>query len=397
MFARALANTCNVPVIYGSASRWQEAGSLDSHLKAMRESFEEAVAQAPAILFVDEVDSFGDRMARDHNSSYDSKAIAGFLELLDGFDRREGVVVVAACNHPNALDPAIKRAGRLDRHFVVALPDRGARLSILKFHSGIEFDSDARERFSLATEGISGADIEQIVRDAKRIARHRGEHLRANHILEKLQPLMELPGDFIRRLAAHEVGHAIVSVETGHGVIRDVKISSARIDGRRSELGYVEFEQSVSMPHDRAAYLNRIAMLLGGMAAELEVFGDFSDGSSGDESADLNLATELATCFEGSRGMGSTLIVEGENLQRLRHLRLSNSEFRARVSAILESELERARAIVRSHRSAFDIIVDQLIERKSVSGEEVGSIINRHKLATVSLAKTPFSNEDAAQ
>ncbi len=395
MFARALANTCNVPVIYGSAARWQEAGSLDSHLKAMRASFEDAISQSPAILFVDEVDCFGDRRTSDHNSSYNSKAIAGFLELLDGFDRREGVVVVAACNYADALDPAIKRAGRLDRHFEVPLPDRRVRLSILKFHSGITLDGDACEKFSFATEGNSGADIEQLVRDARRVARHRAEPLNGQHILEQLQPVVELSADLARRIAVHEAGHAVVCDETGYGFIRDVKISSFRVEGRRTGLGFVEFERSALGPQDRGGYLDQIAMLLGGIAAELEVFGEFSDGSSGDKSADLNLATELATCLEGSRGMGSTLIVEGESPQRLKHLRLNNPDFRARVAAIMDGELERARSIVRSRRVAFNNIVEHLVERKSISGADVVTIMQRHRFPTVSLAKRPLLNETA--
>ncbi len=128
LFASALAATCRVPIIVGSAARWQKAGSMDDMLKAMWADFDKARRVSPSILFVDEIDAFGDRLrASSRNADYTRQVISGFLECLDGFDRREGVVVVGACNYPNLIDPAILRAGRLDRHIEIALPDDDAR------------------------------------------------------------------------------------------------------------------------------------------------------------------------------------------------------------------------------------------------------------------------------
>ncbi|ASR08856.1 oxidoreductase [Rhizobium leguminosarum bv. viciae] len=390
-FVRALANTCAVSVVAGSFAEWQSAGSLDDFLKAMRKAFEQAKSQAPCILFVDEVDSFGTRNRRDHNNAYMTAAISGFLELLDGFHQRQGVVVVAACNHPQNLDPAIRRAGRLDRHFIVRLPDAQSRLAILGFHSGFELNESQVERFMKASEGFSGADIEQVVRDARRKARRSLEALSAEHIIDQLRPLEELTDDYLRVLAVHEVGHALVSIEIGHGKVSEVKIWRYRIEGQPSELGYVEYGQAAGKPKTRSDYLNAIAVCVGGIAAELEHFGAFAEGSSGFETADLNLATELATALEGGRGMGHTLIVEDLQSERLRALRVHNSEFRRRVHDVLESELSRARSIINAHRVALDEIVGRLMETKAMTGDEVVEIVKQHRRPTVSLAKLPRS------
>lgn len=388
-FVRALATTCGVSVIAGSFSTWQSAGSLDDFLKAMRKAFEEARSKAPCILLVDEVSTFGNRKARDHNSSYWTAAIAGFLELLDGFHHREGVVVVAACNHPDDLDPAIRRAGRLDRHYQITLPDAQSRLSILRFHSGVELVHAEAEMFCLITDGLSGADIEQMARGARRAARRRSEVLAERHIIDQLPAVTELPEDFVRALAVHEAGHALVSIEVGHGEVSEVKISRYRAEGKSSQqLGYVQYGQSGARPKTRRDYLAAIAVCVAGIAAEMEVFGCFADGASGSETADLNRATELASMLEGALGMGHTLLVESppEQLERLRSY---NQEFRRRVHDVLQSELERARSIIRSHRAALYAIVDRLMEANSMTGSEVLEIVRRHPRATVSLAKLP--------
>lgn len=385
MFVSALANSCQVPIIYGSVSEWQEAGALDSHLKAMRASFAEAKEKAPSILFVDEVDTFGDRTETDRNRGYLRAAMAGFLQLLDGFDRREGVVVIGACNYPDQLDLAIRRPGRLDRQLEIAFPDSKSRLSILAFHSGLDLDQSQAEKFGMATDGLSGADVEQLVRDAKRLARRRRELLSGDHIVEQLPTVTELPEEFLRSLAVHEAGHAIVAFEIGYGRVSEVRISRYRIDGKRNGLGYVQYDQTGARPMTSTDYRNAIAVCLGGIAAELEILGSFSDGSSGSETADLNRATELATMLEGGLGMGHTFVVE-DQLQ-LERLRTYNPEFRRHVHAVLQSEFERARSAIRSGRIALDAIVEQLMEANAMSGDEVFEILDRHRRPTVSLAK----------
>lgn len=385
MFTGALANTCQVPIIYGSVSRWQEAGALDSHLKAMRASFAEAKEKAPSILLIDEIDTLGSRTDSDRNGGYFRCVLAGLLEQLDGFDRREGVVVIGACNFPEQLDPAIRRPGRLDRHFEVALPDKQSRLSILAFHCGINLDHSQAEKFGVATDGLSGADIEQLVRDAKRTARRRAEALSGTHVIEQLRPLTELPEEYVRHVAVHEAGHALVASEISFGQVSEIRILRYRIDGKNSELGRVQYDQTRDKPKTPADYRNAIAVCLAGIAAELEVFGSFADGAAGSETADLNRATELATILEGGLGMGHTLVVEDQ--AQLECLRTYNPEFRRNVHDVLQSEFERAKSAIRTRRIALDAIVDRLMEVTVMSGDDVLEIMDRHRRPTVSLAE----------
>ncbi|MDX1009348.1 AAA family ATPase [Sinorhizobium medicae] len=390
MFAGALAKTCGVPLIYGSVSAWQMAGSLDDHLKAMRASFDEAKAQAPAILFVDEVDTFGDRGATDRNRGYMRGAIAGFLELLDGFNRRKGVIVVSACNNPEQLDPAIRRPGRLGQHFEVTLPDENARRSILKFHSGIDLDPNLAEQFTLATEGYSGADIGQLVRFAKRSARRRREDLAGSHVVAELPPAPELPTDYLHSVAVHEAGHAVVAVELGFGELVSVKIATYA-PGNGNQVGGATYAMPRHMRRTRAAYLDDIAVMLGGIAAETVVFDAFFDGAAGSHTADLNTVTRTATLLEAGLGMGHTLMVADNAVNRLDALRASDPEMRKRVHEVIANEFERAKDIIRTRRPAVDEIAARLIQTKSLSGDEVREIIERHRRPTVSLAKLPRS------
>ncbi|MBB3394210.1 AAA family ATPase [Rhizobium sp. BK060] len=389
MFASALANSCAIPLIYGSASRWQEAGALDEHLKAMRASFAEAKENAPSILFIDEIDVYGNRIETDRNSAYIRAVITALLQLLDGFERREGVVVLGACNHPDLLDSAIKRAGRLDRHIAVPLPDAASRRSILEFHSGVIMCAADYELFDLATEGQSGADIERLVRDARRVARRQSQNLNSEHILRNLRPLTKLPEAYLRSLAIHEAGHAVVSSEVGHAPISCIKISRHKVDDEIRELGYVEYQPPAPQRRTRQFFENAIATFLGGIAAELEVYGSFTDGAGGADGADLNRATDLATALEGSLGMGHTLVAGRFEQSEATNLRLYLPELRREVHDILETQLARARAIIRAQRPALDAVADRLLEAGELAGEEVREIIGHHRRFTVSLAKPP--------
>lgn len=389
MFASALANTCEVPLIYGSASRWQEAGALDEHLQAMRASFGEAKEKAPSILFIDEIDVFGSRGDNDRNSAYMRAVITALLQLLDGFERRKGVVVVGACNRPELLDSAIKRPGRLDRHIAVPLPDAVSRRSILKTHSGVTMSSADYEIFDLSTEGLTGADIERLVRDAKRSARRQSQRVDASHIIDNLRPLIKLPEAYVRTLAIHEAGHAVVSFEIGHSKVSVVKISRHKVKAEVRELGYVAYHPPDPQRRTRPFFENAIATFLGGIAAELEVYGSFTDGAGGADGSDLNRATDLATALEGSLGMGHTLISGAFEQSDTSNLRLYLPELRREVHDILETQLARARSVIRAQRPALDAIADRLMVTGELTGEEATEIIRQHRRSTVSLAKTP--------
>ncbi|MDI7864775.1 AAA family ATPase [Rhizobiaceae bacterium n13] len=386
LFASALANSCKVPIVYGSVSKWQEAGALDAHLKAMRASFKQARDKAPSVLFIDEFDAVGKRTTSDRNAGYQNGVVAGLLEQLDGFERLEGVVVVAACNHPRLVDAALLRAGRLDRHLELTLPDGPSRRGILKFHSGIELSAADAEVFEFSTEGFSGADIERLVRDARRRARRQAAYFSAIHIIDQLPALEKLPEDYLRVIAVHEAGHALVGIEIGHE-ISGITVSKWRVSGDRRVLGTVETAVPEVQARTKTTYLDTIAIFLAGIAAEMEVFGSFADGASGSSEADLNRATDLATMVEGATGMGHTLAVEVPGPEEFARMRLYNPELREQVHVLLENELARTRSIIQRQRPALDALVDRLMANPTMTGQEVVQVLQSNRRSVVSLAK----------
>jgi cell division protease FtsH len=183
IFAQALGATCDMHVVYTSSARWQAKGHLGDFLKAMLRAFDDARSHAPSILFIDEIDAFGSRDGKNgDNDGYVRQTINGLLEQLDGSFDREGVVVIGACNHSHFLDPAIVRAGRLDHHIRIPLPDTEARAGILRMHLRGDLPAEDFIEFSSETEGLSGADLAKIVREARRVARRERRGLVADDV-----------------------------------------------------------------------------------------------------------------------------------------------------------------------------------------------------------------------
>lgn len=183
-FARALAEECGVPLISGSYGAWQSMGHQGDMLKAMRAAFAQARTAAPCILFLDEIDSFPDRekIADDHRD-YVRGVVNALLTEMDGVVSREGVVVVGACNHPHVLDTALTRAGRLDRHIHISLPDAAGMAEILRVHLGQDLvGGDITVAARLAV-GHAGADAEKWCREARRIARQEGRPMVTDDLL----------------------------------------------------------------------------------------------------------------------------------------------------------------------------------------------------------------------
>lgn len=177
-FARALAEECGVPLVAASYGEWQAAGHQGEMMKAMRASFTVARAQVPCLLFIDELDSFPVRGQQGQNhESYVRQVVNALLAELDGPDGREGVVVVAACNEVDGVDPAILRAGRLDRVIAVGLPDIAGRAEILRVHLDDDLRGADLLQVARIAEGMSGAEIEQAVREARRAARLDGRRM----------------------------------------------------------------------------------------------------------------------------------------------------------------------------------------------------------------------------
>ncbi len=376
LFASALAATCKVPIVAGSVARWQKAGSMDEMLKAMWSDFDKARRLSPSILFVDEIDAFGDRLrAGSRNADYTRQVISGFLECLDGFDRREGVVVVGACNYPNLIDPAILRAGRLDRHIEVPLPGDGARLAILAQYTGLVLDGDDRRRFLRQSRGRSGADIEQISRVARRMARRQRREIKADDVLEQLPELLTLPKEVMYANAVHEIGHAMIAILLGHGDVKYVRLTPETVASGRPEIaGGARLTIPQYERRTRQHFLNHIAMLLGGIAAEQLMFGEFDHGSALGEGSDLVHATHYAVMVEGVYGMGGSLIAEHHDDPSKT---LDIPEVRKAVQLLLFQELDRAKQLLTEHRGVLESLAGELAEVHHLEGRAIKDALQK--------------------
>ncbi|NTF35033.1 AAA family ATPase [Rhizobium skierniewicense] len=370
IYAQALAKTCDVELVVASAALWQSKGHLGDMQKAMFASFEQAKEKAPAILFVDEVDSFTDRDRElSNNASYVRQVINSFLECLDGTVSREGVVVIGACNNSAVMDPAILRAGRLDHHIRLGYPDAAARVSILRFHlRGRLLDADLSQ-FAEDSVGLTGADIARLVRLARRLARRHSRDVTVEDLMVSLPGRIALPEKFRWVLAIHELGHAAVAVATGAQKVRAVSIETKASDTvKRQILGGAIMEIAEFEPHGKQFYLDNIAIHLGGMAAEQVFLGEHGSGVA----SDLDGATRLAIILDRHFGMNGVINawpaeIEEELISAGRiDIRLLN-----RIEPILQEQLSRAKAIVESYRTSMEALRLELIGAGHLTGRQI--------------------------
>lgn len=378
-FAGALARTCGVHLVLGSLGRWQAKGHLGDLLKAMRAAFDEARKNAPSIIFIDEIDAVGDREKfSDHNAQYCTEVVAALLECIDGAEGREGVVVVGACNHPDKLDAALVRAGRLDRHVRIPLPDLNGREGILRWHlQGLLPDADL-SGIAAATAGWNGASLEQLVRQGRRVARRQRRDLTLDDLSGGLPVRVAIPDEMRRRAAVHEAGHTVVALDLNAGEIVSVSVAST-VAPNVAELqdgGGVFFNGNPMRERTRTQLLDDIAVRLGGLAAEEVMLGDRSAGGGGASGSDLHSATLSALTFEASYGLGEGFAyLASEDEDELFSALRVDRFLHARVDKVLAEQFARAKKIVEGHRQEVERIAGALVAKGSLSAEAVEELI----------------------
>jgi len=376
MFASALARSCGAHLVATSVAKWQAASHLDGTLRAMSQCFQEAIAHKPSILFVDEFDGIGDRtrLIGTEHETYWAQVINSLLELIDGHERLEGVVVVGATNHPDAIDSALRRPGRLDRHVQISLPDGEERKHLSRTYFGAQLSDFDVEAIAAATSGFSGAHFAQAGREARRAARRAGRAVSIEDVWAALPARKRITGGGRRMIAIHEAGHAVVGVRLGVGNLMTVAVPWEA--NASQPLGFAHFEIGDSSLWDRQGYLDQIAATLAGRAAEEVVLGTAFDGAGAAEGADLHQASDLATRFELQFGMGEGLAYFNlRSVEQRDRVRQNNTAVAARVERVLRREMDRSREIVTRFRPAVERIADVLVEKAMVEGDEVRRII----------------------
>ncbi len=378
--ARAIARVCDIKFVHASAAQWQSAGALDQHLRAMRATFSEARRYAPAILFIDEIDSIGNRdQFSGSNSIYQTEVVNGLLEQIQGMDEQEPVIVIGATNFLDKVDPALRRAGRLDQVISVPRPNVAGLEQIFAYYlaahrkaRNVDRDVKVKPLAQLAF-GLTGADVEFFVRGAARRARkaHRKigqEDLVAEVTRRPRRPdaVARLTPEDMRRVAVHETGHALSALcsTTGAPELTFVTIIP-RMDG---SLGFTASVPPEGAVMSRTQVLERLRTILAGRAAEEVVYGkrDISLSSGGGPASDLSVATRTATSVVCTAGFGT----DGSL-----HWTTTPTAAQARqVDALLRAAYRAAVELLRQQRPALDRIVDALIESQELDGDAVRAL-----------------------
>lgn len=378
--ARALAATCDVPLVSGSLAQWQAKGHLGDLLKAMTTTFDEARSKAPCILFVDEIESVGDRARfSGHNSGYETQVMNGFLEQLDGIGGREGVVVVGATNYPDRLDPAVRRPGRLDRTVEIGLPDEKALVGILRHHLGSDLPGADLGQPATMLIGASGAQVEQHVRDARRRARHERRAMLPDDLLHAiLSGRPKLSPEERRRAAVHEAGHALVAVIQRPGSVRRISLLTTADTG-----GFVTASWGDEVMLTPNGILSRLRFILAGRAAEEVALGVPSTGAGGSPDSDLAKATGLAVtalCALGMRQGEHALVWQGlHGPDRIPTVLAAHPEIAREVAELLDTAYAQAADMLRRNRALLDDLVQMLLTSEILGPDVINAIVARHR------------------
>lgn len=343
LFAGAIARSAAIPFFPTSYAAWQSVGEghLGTVLKEMRRVFSDAALAAPSLVFIDEVDTLQARGSTARSDDWWRAIINALLEVLDGTGRREGVIVIAACNDDMGLDPALVRAGRLDRKFFIGLPDEDDLRKILSQHLPGLPEADIEPAALTLAGSTSGADAARIARDVRQRARNERRGPTGSDLLAVALPPDDRPQAMRRRIAIHEAGHAVAIL--CQGTVPNSLSIATEIGGKVS---YAPPQTALLLP-DLSAQL---AIHLAGRAAEEALLGSVSAGSGGSDASDLGNATRLASLIEGRLGLGCRIgVVESIDEQAIeRRLRVAYAEAllaamreRPAIEALAELALEK--------------------------------------------------------
>ncbi|WP_294642444.1 AAA family ATPase [uncultured Aureimonas sp.] len=367
-FARVFAHSAGLPLVSASLAQWQAAGHLGDLLKSMRRSFSDARAAAPCVLFIDELDSLGDRSTFEHrHRDYSIQVVNGLLEQLDGVGDREGVVVLGATNHVRMIDPAIVRPGRIDRVVWIDLPDPVEMVGILRTCLGSDLNGADLMPVARAGTGGSGADAASWCRRARGTARRAGRKLLVEDLLEAVRSSRsDLSEEDLHRCAIHEAAHACAAAALGVGTIGSLTLSDAG--------GSIQLTPRTQIvTADRA--IRDIVSVLAGRAGEMVFLGSPSAGAGGTKASDLAKATGIAMAYELSWGLGHVgPLWHGDPTDGLSALGSPPGSMIAvhRVLRHAEAEAER---LVRRERFAIERLATRLLDAGHLVEAEIAPLL----------------------
>jgi len=278
---------------------------------------------------------------------------------------------------PDRLDAALVRAGRLDRHVRIPLPDQKGREGILRWHLQSLLPGVDLSEVAARTEGWNGASLEQLVRQARRLARRGRRDMTVEDLVSGLPAPVAFPDALRRRTAVHEAGHAVVGLMVDAGEVISVSISSAAVpNGGIQDGGGVLFREGGFRERTRSQILDAIAVRLGGLAAEEVLLGERSAGGGGAKGSDLHGATLSALTFEASFGLGEgfAYLSSSDEDELFATLRLDRY-LQARIDKVLAGQFARVKEIIERHRQEVERVAEALLARGSLTGDELRDVV----------------------
>jgi ATP-dependent Zn protease len=360
LFVEALAATCGLPLISATYARWQRSrnGHMGDVLAAMHETFVLAKQYAPCILFIDEFEAVSSREIAGHNQSWYTGIITGLNEELNELLAHEGVVVIAAANYPDRVDPALLRPGRLDREIAIPPPSAKDLEGIIRFHLEDELPDANLSDLALAAVGMTGAHVERAVRDARRRARKFGRALLIEDLFAVLgEKVRELSKDYLDRIAVHEAGHAVAAILLG--VSPNVSVSLFHpVHGNAAT-----FFDPPLQALTRRVVEQRLAVALAGRAAEYALLGDVSGGADTDICA--------------ARRLAETAISEWGLFTPTRIPPAKRSAHRREAARLLDTTYAQALDLIREHKTQVRAVADALIARRALGHAEIVALMTR--------------------
>nr|WP_272504197.1 ATP-dependent zinc metalloprotease FtsH [Salinibacter ruber] len=410
LLARAVAGEANAPFFSVSGSDFMEM-FVGVGASRVRDMFSEAKETSPAIIFIDELDSIGRKRGAGLGGGNDEReqTLNQLLSELDGFEENEGVIVMAATNRPDILDSALTRPGRFDRQITVDLPTKQSRHEILKIHARNKPLSDDvdLEEIARSTPGFSGADLENLLNEAALLAgRYEHEAIRYSDIEEARDKVMMglkrdgmvLDDEEKRLLAYHEAGHAIV----GAVLPNADPVHKVTIVPRGKAMGVTQQLPEKDKYLYRLDYiLDRLAVIMGGRAAEELIFDTATSGAEND----LKQVRKMARKMVLDWGMGDQFkhislgedqgnVFLGDEIAKGREYSDDTArEVDEEIRRISEDAFQRAVDTLTEHREAFDQLAEMLIEREEVPGKDVLNLVNGD---TDEIGHMPTTNGAAA-
>ena len=391
LLARAVAGEAGVPFFSISGSEFVEM-FVGVGASRVRDLFEQAKRNSPCIVFVDEIDAVGRQRGAGLGGSHDEReqTLNQILVEMDGFDTNTNVIVVAATNRPDVLDPALLRPGRFDRQVVLDRPDIKGRREILNVHiKGKPLDKTVDlDELARRTPGFSGADLANLVNEAAILAaRHNKKSVAPSDFNEAIDRVVAGP-ERRSRLITPEEKTIIAYHEGGHAVVQRVlpkcdPVSKVTIVSRGMALGY-----TMSLPsedrylHSKSEFEDKLAGMLGGHVAEEIVFGDTTTGASNDIEKATGLARAMVTQYGMSEKLGPLTFGKKDEMiflgREISEQRNYSDEIAAKIDAevreIIDRAYQRAKEALTAQREVLDRLAALLIEKETIESEEFESL-----------------------